>query len=120
MAEPPEFWTYVIANFTMFGFGVVLTGLSFFAYRADSTRRSLRNATVGFGFLTVGGLVAPVYQLGLKGEYSLSGRELLVVQSVEGLFLAAGLGMLFYSVYHYSDGSRHRYVEGLDPTNDDP
>lgn len=120
MAEAPEFWTYVLTNFMMFGFGIVLTGLSYFAYRADRTRPSLRNATVGFGLVTIGGLVAPAYQLGFRGAYDLSGRELLVVQSVEGLFLAAGLGMLFYSVYHYSDGSRRRQVDSFDTSNDYP
>lgn len=123
MAEPPEFWTYVLANFTVFGFGVVLTGLSFFAYRADPSRRSLRLATLGFGLLTVGGLVAPTYQLAIKGQYTLGGRELLAVQSVEGLFLAAGLGMLFWSVYRYSEGGgldhveRHEYI---DPHGSEP
>lgn len=111
MAEPPEFWTYVLTNFMMFGFGITLTGLSFFAYLADRSRVSLRQATIGFGLLTIGGLVAPAYQLGLKGEYTLTGSELLVVQSVEGVFLAAGLGTLFFSVYRYSNGSRHEDVD---------
>lgn len=118
MAEAPEFWTYVITNFMMFGFGIVLTGLSYFAYRADRSRPSLRNATIGFGLLTIGGLVAPVYQLGIRGAYSLSGRELLAVQSVEGLFLAAGLGTLFFSIYHHSSGSRRRRVDTFDASND--
>lgn len=120
MAEPLEFWTYVLTNFMMFGFGIVLTGLSYFAYRSSRPRPSLRTATVGFGLITIGGLVAPAYQLGVRGAYDLSGRELLAVQSVEGLFLAAGLGMLFYSIYHYSNGSKQWHVDDVDAADDFP
>lgn len=114
MAEPLEFWTYVVTNFMMFGFGLLLTGLSYFAYRSDKTRLALRNATIGFGLLTVGGLIAPLYQIGYKTQYQLDGRELLAVQSVEGLFLAAGLGMLFYSIYRYSNGRQYHHVEAFE------
>lgn len=119
MAEPLEFWTYVLTNFTVFGFGAVLTALSYLAYRADPERRSLRNSTVGFGLLTVGGLVAPAYQLALTGRYELGGRELLAVQSVEGLFFAAGFGMLFYSLYRRTSSSQHR-VQSVDPSEESP
>lgn len=68
MAEPPEFWTYALTNFLMFGFEVTLTELSLFAYLADRSRISLRRATGRFGSLTVGSLVAPAYQLGMKGS----------------------------------------------------
>lgn len=118
MAEPIEFWTYVLTNFMMFAFGIVLTGLSYFAYRSGQRRPSLRNAMVGFGLITIGGLIAPAYQLGIRGAYDLGGRELLVVQSVEGLFLAAGLGMLFYSIYHYSNGSKQWHGNDVDTSDD--
>lgn len=111
MAEPFEFWTYVLTNFMMFGFGLMLTGLSYLAYRTDKTRFALRNATIGFGLLTIGGLVAPLYQIGYKTQYQLDGRELLAIQSVEGLFLAAGLGMLFYSIYRYSNGEQYQHAD---------
>lgn len=119
MAEP-EFWTYVLTNFMMFGFGAVLTALSYFAYRANPTSRSLRNATIGFLLLTIGGLVAPAYQLGVKADVDLAGRELLIVQSIEGLFLAAGLGMLFYSIYRYSNGTHYQHVDTPEPRNESP
>lgn len=106
MAEPIEFWTFILTNFMMFTFGLVLSVVSYLAYRGDRSRLSLRNATIGFGLLTIGGLVAPLYQLGVNDAYTLGGRELLVVQSVEGLFLASGLGMLFYSIYRYGTGKR--------------
>lgn len=118
MAEPLEFWTYVLTNFMMFGFGLMLTGLSYFAYRTDKTRFALRNATIGFGLLTIGGLVAPLYQIGYKTQYQLDGRELLAIQSVEGLFLAAGLGMLFYSIYRYSNGEQYQHVDTFETIED--
>jgi hypothetical protein len=106
MAEPPELWTFAIANLVTFGLGFVLTGLSYYAYRTDGHRRSFRNATIGFGLLTLGMAVAPVYQLGIRGDYNLGGRELLALQTVEGALLAAGLGMLFYSIYWHNRGGR--------------
>lgn len=117
MAEPIEFWTFILTNFMMFAFGLILSTVSYLAYRADRGRISLRNATIGFGLLTIGGLVAPVYQLGVNDAYTLGGRELLVVQSVEGLFLASGLGMLFYSIYRYGTGARN--VDSVHPSSTD-
>ncbi|MFB6353164.1 MAG: hypothetical protein ABEJ92_03670 [Halobacteriales archaeon] len=109
MAEPPELWTFVLANLLVFGFGATLTTLSYYAYRVNGRPSSFRLSTVGFGVLTAGGLVEPVYQLGLKGgDYSVSGRELLAMQSIEGLFVAVGLGLLFYSIYiHNTDAPPH-------------
>lgn len=118
MAEPPEFWSFVLTNFLMFGFGLFLTALSYYAYRADRSRQALRISTLGFGSLTIGGLVAPAYQIGVKNSYELAGRELLAVQSIEGFFLASGLGLLFFSIHRYSNGSRHGHVESAEFSED--
>lgn len=99
MAGPPELWTFLLANLFIFGFGATLTTLSYYAYRVNGREPSFRTSTLGFGVLTVGGIVEPVYQLGLRGDYLITGRELLVLQTVEGVFLAVGLGLLFYSIY---------------------
>lgn len=109
MADPPELWTFAIVNLLTFALGFVLTGLSYYAYHNDGGSRSFRNATVGFGLLTLGMAVAPVYQLGIRGDYDLGGRELLALQTVEGLLLAAGLGMLFYSIYRHNRGGRRTH-----------
>lgn len=109
MAEPPEFWTYLLANLFVFGFGATLTALSYHAYRVNDRKPSFRTSTLGFGVLTVGGVVEPVYQLGLRDDYLISGRELLALQTMEGAFLAVGLGLLFYSIYiHNSRPQVHR------------
>jgi hypothetical protein len=106
MANPPELWTFTIANFVTFGLGSILTALSFYAYRTNGRRRSLRDATVGFGFLTLGMVVEPVYQLGFRGDFRLNGRELLALQTIEGVLLSLGLGLLFYSIYVHGRGER--------------
>lgn len=118
MAEPPELWTFVAANLLMFGFGAILTGLSFVAYRANDRLRSFRDSTIGFGMVTIGGLVEPIYQLGLKGDYRLSGREMLGLQTFEGLLIGVGLGMLFYSIYRHNPGGQSTQTGANDLVHD--
>lgn len=101
MAEPFEFWMFAIANLFVFAFGSVLTVLSFVAYRSRTADRSFRDATLGFGAITVGGLVDPIYQIGIRGDYHLTAREMLAMQAIEGGLIAVGLGLLFYAVSGY-------------------
>lgn len=101
MSEPPELWAFVIANTGLFIASGVLTALSYVAYRQSGGDSSYRAATVGFGFVVLGGLVEPVYQLGVKGEYSLTGSELLVLQSGEGALITLGLGLLFWAIVNH-------------------
>lgn len=114
MAEPPELWTFLFANLFVFGFGATLTTLSYYAYRINDRKSSFRISTIGFGVLTVGGIVEPIYQLGLKGDYSVSGRELLALQTIEGIFVAIGLGLLFYSIYIHNTDAEQKYLDSLD------
>lgn len=100
MAEPPEFWAFLLANLVLGLFGGVLTALSFTAYRRNG-KTSFRNATLGFAFVTLGGSVEPIYQLPVKGSYELGGREMLALQSVEGILIGLGLALLFFSIYAY-------------------
>ncbi|MFB6160198.1 MAG: hypothetical protein ABEJ61_03370 [Haloferacaceae archaeon] len=102
MAEPPELWAFAVANFVIFGFGAVLTAISFVAYQRSGRQATFRVSTLGFAFVTAGGVVEPVYEFGLKGDYHLGGRELLAVQAVEGVLIGAGLALLFYSIYRYN------------------
>lgn len=106
MAEPPEFWVFALANLIVLGFGSVLTVLSYVAYRSRPAASSFRTAALGFGAITLGGVVEPAYQLGIRGDYHLSGRELLAMQAIEGLLIALGLGLLFYSIRGYRGRSR--------------
>lgn len=102
MAEPPELWTFAIANLVAFVLGLLMTGLSLIAYRSSDRSPSFRNATIGFGLLTLGMVVEPSYQLGWKNDYNITGRELLGLQTIEAVLLGLGLGVLFYSIYRHN------------------
>lgn len=114
MAEPPELWTFTAANLLVFGFGATLTTLSYYAYRSTGRKPSYFRSTVGFALVTVGGLAEPVYQLGLKGDYHLAGRELLALQTAEALLTALGLGLLFYAIYAHDRGRASATADRLD------
>jgi len=108
MAEPPELWMFFIAHFLLFGVGALLTGFSYLAYRASGRSWTFGLSTIGFVFVTLGGVLEPMYELTVKGAYSLYGRELLLLQTAEGLLISIGLGLLFYSVYRYNRSPAHR------------
>lgn len=98
--DPPEFWAFILSNLIVLALGGVLTLLSYRTYRRNG-RQSLRLATVGFAAITFGSLIEAFYQLGIRGSYKLAGRELLAIQTIEGVLIAAGLAALFYSIRGY-------------------
>lgn len=100
MSNPPEFWAYLLSNGLVLLLGGVLVSLSGAAYRR-TTRRPFAYASVGFGLITFGSLVEAVYELGIRGSFALGERELLALHAVEGLVVAAGLAILFYSLRAY-------------------
>lgn len=101
MAEPPEFWLFTATNVIVFVLGSIITLMSYLAYRAKPMSRSFRNATLGFAFITLGGAVEPIYQLGVRGDYNLDGREILAMQGAEGILIAIGLALLFIAITGY-------------------
>lgn len=111
MANQPELWTFVLANLVAVGLGTIMTGLSFYAYYLRQRRRSFRDATAGFGLLTLGMAVEPVYQLGIKHPSTPGGRELLVLQTGEAILLALGFGLLFYSIYRHDSDRSQQYTK---------
>lgn len=100
MSEPPELWAFLLSNALVLVLGGALTAISFLASRR-SGQRSFRNAALGFGLITLGALVEAVYELGIRGSYHLNGKELLVLHTVEGIFIAVGLAALFYSLRNH-------------------
>ena len=56
---------------------------------------------VGFGLITVGGVADIIYELCIRQSYELPGRELLALHTVQGVLIAAGLAMLFYSLWSH-------------------
>lgn len=97
MSEPPELWAFLLSNLVVLLFGGGMTVLSALAYRRSGTP-SFRGAAAGFGLITAGSLVELVYQVVLRRGYELPGRELLVLQTFEGVLIAAGLAALFFSL----------------------
>ena len=100
MSEPPELWAFLLSNLIVLLFGGGMTVLSALAYRRSGTRQ-FRGAAVGFGLITAGALADAGYQLVLRRSYELPGRELLALQTVEGVLIALGLAALFYSLRGY-------------------
>ena len=109
MDKSPELWACILANTVLFLIASVLTALSYLAYRRSDGQSSYRFATIGFGFVVLGGLVEPVYLFGVRGDYNLQETELLALQAGEGVLIALGLGLLFYAI------TRHNPT--LSPTN---
>lgn len=107
MAENPELWAFVLANIGLFVISSVLAGVSYVAHRQSDGQGSYRIAAVGFGFVSLGGLVEPVYQLLVRdgSTVTVTGTELLWLQTGEGVLIAGGLGLLFYAITHHDSGS---------------
>lgn len=100
MSEPPELWVFALSNVLVLALGGLLAALSLRAYlRFD--RGPLGVAALGFGLITVGSLVEVVYEVGIRGSFFLTQRELLTLHSVEGVLIALGLAALFYSIRRY-------------------
>lgn len=71
--------------------GITTTVISFRAYRRERTHY-LRNATIGFAFITLGILVEGFL-------YQLTGLTLIQVHIVESVAIACGLSVLLWSFF---------------------
>ena len=98
MSESPELWAFVLTNVGLFVVSSLLMALSYLAYRSRRGHQSYARSTVGFGFVVLGGLVEPVYQLGVGVDFSPTGTQLMLLEAVETILIAAGLGLLFYAI----------------------
>lgn len=98
MTSSPEMWAFILANTGLVLFSSLLMGLSYLAYKRSGGRSSYRVATIGFGFVVLGGLVDPVYQVRVGGDYVITVREFLLIQTAESVLIAIGLGVLFFAV----------------------
>lgn len=109
-------WAIVAVNFPGFFLGVIITGLSYHAYQAGDNDSSLRNATVGFGFITLGIVIEPLYQLGIEGTHVFASEQNITLQLVEAAVFSTGLLILFFSIYRYNSHSKRQTitVSGID------
>lgn len=79
--------------------------LSFLAYYLHPRKASYRYSTIGFTFIVLGGLISPVYRLGIRSDYHLDATQRLLLQAGEGILLAMGLGLLFYAITRHDASS---------------
>lgn len=105
MVEHPELWVYLVVNAVLFLFGSTLAGLSYVAYRQSDGQSSYLFASLGFGFLVLGGLVEPLYRFLVVDIYALNAEEVLLFQIGEGALIAFGLGSVFYAIVQYNSGA---------------
>lgn len=110
IAEAFEVWALVAVNFLGCFLAAILTTLSYYAYRTGDRRPSLRDATVGFGLLTLGVSIEPLYQLGVEGTHVLASDQNITLQLIEGAVVSLGLLVLFSSIYRYGARSERRTV----------
>ena len=118
VADVLEVWALVAVNFLGFFLGAIITTLSYYAYRTNETKTSLRNVTVGFALLTLGIAIEPLYQLGIEGTHVLASNQNITLQLIEGTVISLGLLVLFFSIYNYSSRSQRQRIT-IDGVDDD-
>ncbi len=93
-------WMFIVSNLLVFVLGSVLTVLS---YRAQKRlgRDSLRYTTLGFALITASIVAEALYAPGIGGGDWLETRSLLILYTMESLFIAAGLACIAYSLLRY-------------------
>lgn len=97
---PIEFWTFTVANLFHLVVGIALAVLSGQAYRR-SGRRSFQTAAIGFLLITVSAVGDASYEVGIRAGYQFTSKQLLVLHTVESVFIGVGLAALFYSIRQY-------------------
>lgn len=110
VAEAPAVWALVAVNFLGVFLSAFITALSYYAYRTGERNVSLRNATVGFGLLTLGIAVEPIYQMGIERTHVLASDQNITLQLMEGAIISLGLLVIFFSIYRYGSRSQRRTV----------
>jgi len=99
--QSPEIWMFTASNLLTFALGLVLTVIAFQAYRREGIRTFLL-VSAGFAFVTIGTVIEMVYEFGvndaLETGLTAFGRELYLLRTVEGLFIALGLLLFVYSL----------------------
>ena len=113
-----QVWALVAVNFLGFFLGAIITSVSYYAYRGSERKTSLRNATIGFGLLTIGIAIEPVYQVGIEGTHVLASDQNISLQLIEGAVISLGLLVLFSSIYRYSTRS-HRQTVTINGVDDE-
>lgn len=113
----------VLATTIQFLFGMIISALSYSVYRSSDKKAAFRNSTIGFLLITAGGILGPIYELGIQRDYHITGEELLALQVLEGTVIAIGLAYLLLSLYQHRVDRREphenvqRHLPELDRRN---
>lgn len=91
------FGVVVLAELLVVLFGSLLTAVCLLSYRRTRSVH-FRNATFGVVMITIGAVGGSISRVGFHAHRLF---EPFLVQSVESLLIAAGLGLLFHSIYVY-------------------
>lgn len=114
MSLPPdgglEIWLLLVVNFFEAVLGLFLTVLSYHAYRSNDRKPSLRNATLGFGSITLGTATEPAFQLGIVGTHVLASDQNVPLQIAEAALISLGFTLLFLAIYRYGSRSRRQRI----------
>ena len=105
MVNAPSYWAYLVANVGFVAVGCLLAGLSMLAYRVQRGQKSYAIAGVGFGCIVLGGVTESAYAFLSQPDFLLSGREFLLLQAGEDIFVAVGLGLVFYAISKHDPDS---------------
>lgn len=100
----------IVINFFGVFLGMLITGISYYAYKSSERKTSLRNATIGFGLITLGIASEPAYQLGIKGTHVLASGQNIILQIIEGTLISMGFLVLFFSIYRYRSITERRRI----------
>lgn len=94
--------TLEVVGLTFSGLLLLVVGgvIMSFCYRAYRRRgnRSFLIALLGFGSITVGGLLNTVFEVGIGSPYYLTHLDFIRLQMVETGLIALGLLVLVYSI----------------------
>jgi|GEM_PF-4727869 len=97
----PEIWLFTAINFLTFALGLLLAVIALQAYRREGIRTFLL-VSAGFALVTIGTVIEMVYEFGVNDALNTGltafGRELYLLRTVEGLFIALGLLLFVYSL----------------------
>ncbi|MFB6179994.1 MAG: hypothetical protein ABEI77_09755 [Halorientalis sp.] len=108
MSSSPAVLTFLFVNTGLFVVTGFLAFVSYFAYTESDGQRSFLLSMLGFILILCGGLVEPVYQLGLHANETLEPSKILLAGSVEDVLFGVGLFVLFLAITsHETDTTAH-------------
>ena len=103
--------SYLLANIVFVALSGLLAGLSFYAYYRRPEQLSYSLAGLAFSCIGLAGLLESSFAYVVEPDFTLTSSEFLVLQAVEDIIIALGLGLLFLAITKHqpksSDSETH-------------